>query len=586
MRLTRNAGWLLFGVILAVPLRSQNVSTVAGNTTWNLTITVRLDAAGNMYVPDYFNDVVYKVDSSGNPVIVAGTYQQGGFAGDGGLATNAKLTNPGGAVPAADGTLYITEYGGNRIRKVAPNGIITTFAGNGNPGFSGDGGPAGSAVLRNPWDILIDAAGNILFIDYNNARVRKITPAGTISTVAGFGTRAYSGDGSSALQAGMDPTALGLGTNGSYYIVDNGSSYNSNGRVRMVSASGTITTVAGNGSLTYSGDGGQATAAGLAGASGVALDAGGNLYISEYSGQRIRKVSPGGIITTYAGTGAYGSSGDNGPALKATFGNPRGLTIDSGNNLYVADGNNHRIRKISAAPSIETNGLVNGASFISGGIVPGEIATLFGTNLTFATGINLAGSLPLATQLLNVQVLVNGIPAPIFAVDNVNGLQQINFQVPYGVAAQGSTATVQVMDNGSAGNTITVPVIAAQPGMFTYSVGPTTFGAILHADFSLANTNHPAAAGETVQIFCTGLGAVSPTPTDGVAAAGADETVATATVTIGGAAATVGYAGLAPGFVGLYQVNALVPAGLATGNQPVIITISGAQSAIALLPVQ
>src|ERR1019366_3649278 len=190
------------------------------------------------------------------------------------------------------------------------------------------------------------------------------------------------------------------------------------------------------------------------------------------------------------------------------------------------------------------------------------------------------------TQLLNVQVLVNGTAAPIFAVDNVNGQEQINFQVPYEVAGMGSTATVQVVDNGSAGNTITVPVVAAQPGMFTYTVGTTTYGAILHADYTLANTNSPATAGETVQIFCTGLGAVTPTPTDGVAAAGASTTVATATVTIGGASAAVAYAGLAPGFVGLYQVNAQVPSGLSTGNQPVIITISGKQSSIVLLPVQ
>ena len=170
------------------------------------------------------------------------------------------------------------------------------------------------------------------------------------------------------------------------------------------------------------------------------------------------------------------------------------------------------------APAITVNGLVNAASFASGGIVPGEIATIFGANLTTGTGINLSPALPLATQLLNVQVLVNGTAAPLFAVDNANGQQQINFQVPYEVAAQGSTATVQVMDNGLPGNTITVPVIAAQPGIFTYTVGSITYGAILHANFQLANTGSPAVAGETVQIFCTGLGAVSPTPADGAAA--------------------------------------------------------------------
>jgi uncharacterized protein (TIGR03437 family) len=240
---------------------------------------------------------------------------------------------------------------------------------------------------------------------------------------------------------------------------------------------------------------------------------------------------------------------------------------------------------VTTVPSIANNGVVNGASFVTGGVVPGEIATIFGTNLTTATGINLASALPLATQLLNVQVLVNGTAAPIFAVDNVNGQQQINFQVPYEVAVK-STATLQVVNNGSSGNAIAVPVIAAQPGIFTYAAGSTTYGAILHADYQLANTSNPAIAGETVQIFCTGLGAVTPTPADGAAAAGASMTVATATVTIGGIAAAVAYAGLAPGYVGLYQINAQVPTGLSSGNQPVVITIRGAQSTIAMLPVQ
>jgi uncharacterized protein (TIGR03437 family) len=187
---------------------------------------------------------------------------------------------------------------------------------------------------------------------------------------------------------------------------------------------------------------------------------------------------------------------------------------------------------------------------------------------------------------LNVQVLVNGTAAPIFAVDNVNGLQQINFQVPTGVA-NGPTATVQVVDNGAAGNTLTVPVIAAQPGIFTYNVGGSNFGAILHPNSpQLADTGHPASAGETVVIFCTGLGAVAPAPLDGSPAPGAAQTLVPATVTIGGAPAPVAYAGLAPGFVGLYQINAQVPSGLPPGNQAVVITMNGIQSSIALLPVK
>ena len=220
MRLTSSIICLSLGLYLALPVGAQNITTVAGNTTWNVTTSVRLDAAGNLYAPDYYNHVVYKVDSNGNTTIVAGTYGKGGFAGDGALATSALLDTPTNAVPAPDGTLYIVDSTASRIRKVAPNGIITTYAGTGTAGFKGDGGPAGSAEIRTPGDILIDASGNILFSDAGNARVRKITPAGIISTVAGFGTATYSGDGFSALQAGISPNALGLGTGGSFYIVD------------------------------------------------------------------------------------------------------------------------------------------------------------------------------------------------------------------------------------------------------------------------------------------------------------------------------------------------------------------------------
>ncbi len=575
-------------LISALPLWSQNISTVAGNTTWNGPFSVRLDASGNLYVPDFNNHVVYKVDSTGAQTIVAGTYQKPGFTGDGNLATAAQLNNPSGVVPAPDGTLYICDFSNNRIRKVSPNGIITTIAGSANGGFSGDGMAASAAQIRNPADIVLDASGNILFSDYTNNRIRKITPAGIISTVAGFGTPGYSGDGGSALQAGMQPYSIALGPNGSIYFTDcgmpviGGRSY----RVRMVAANGIVSTVAGNATFVDSGDGGPATAAGLSFPDGVAVDSAGNVYIALNASNRIRKVSPDGTITPYAGNGNRGFSGDGGPAAQAMLYAPRGLAVDSANNLYVADTANNRIRRISSAPAILSNGLVNGASFVAGGLVPGEIATIFGTNLTTALGINLAGALPLATQLQNVQVLVNGTAAPIFAVDNVNGLQQVNFQVPYGVAGRGSTATLQVVNSGSAGNTITVPVIMAQPGIFTYTVGSTTYGAILHANYQLANTSNPAAAGETVQIFCTGLGAVSPTPADGEGASGSSMTVATTTVTIGGVQAAVSYSGLAPGFVGEYQINAQVPSGLPTGNQPVVVSVGGTQSSIALLPVQ
>jgi adhesin/invasin len=234
------------------------------------------------------------------------------------------------------------------------------------------------------------------------------------------------------------------------------------------------------------------------------------------------------------------------------------------------------------APAIMA--VVNGASFVGGGIVPGEIATVFGNKLTSSSGINLTSSLPLPTEFLNVSVIVNDPPAPLFAVDNVNGQQQINFQVPWEVAGH-ANATIAVLNNGTTGASNSVPVLAAQPGIFYYSVGADKFGAILHANYHLADTGHPATAGETVLIYCTGLGLVSSPPADGAAGNG-QPTMVTPMVTLGGKNAMVSFSGLAPGFVGLYQINAVIPAGLKTGNQPVVITIEGSSSNTALLPVK
>ncbi len=233
-------------------------------------------------------------------------------------------------------------------------------------------------------------------------------------------------------------------------------------------------------------------------------------------------------------------------------------------------------------PSVKA--VVNGASFAGGGVVPGEIATLFGNNITSSTGINLSSSLPLPTEFLKVSVTVNSPSVPLFAVDNFNGQQQINFQVPWEVAS-GPMANIAVTNDGTTSASIAVPVLAAQPGIFYYTVGGDTFGAILHADFQLANTADPAKAQEIVLIYCTGLGAVSSPPADGAAGNG-EGTMELPTVTIGGAKAIVSFSGLAPGFVGLYQINAEVPSGLTTGNQQVVVTLAGASSNSVLLPVQ
>lgn len=579
--------WFLAGLAFALPLQSQIVTTVGGNSTWGRVFHTSMDAAGNIYAADFDKNMVYKIAPTGTAVVVAGT-GTAGFSGDGGQATSATLRNPGDTAVAPDGTLYISDNNNHCIRKVAPNGTISTFAGTcTKPGFSGDGKAASAALLYQPFTLVLDSKGNLTFVDYVNRRIRRVTTDGNINTIAGSGSapEANEADGSLAPSTDMQPGYIALAADGTLYYTDDGNPNVGYPRVRKINpTTNMVFTVAGSGTRGFTGDGGLATKAQLDSASGVAVNAAGDVYMSDWNRPLIRKVSSDGTISTYAGTGSAGYSGDGGAALKAQFNGPSGLTSDAQNNLYLADTANARIRKISSVPTIVMTGVVNGASFVNGALVPGEIATAFGTNLTFSSGINLAGSLPLATNLLNVQVMVNGTAAPIFAVDNVNGQQQINFQVPYEIAGL-SSATVQVIDNGAAGNIVTIPVLSAQPGIFTYTVANTTYGAILHASYALANTSSPATAGETVLIYCTGLGVVSPQPDDGAAAAGSSETSAAPTVTIGGVSASIAYSGLAPGYVGLYQINAVVPSGLTSGNQPVIITANGTPSSIALLPV-
>jgi uncharacterized protein (TIGR03437 family) len=234
-------------------------------------------------------------------------------------------------------------------------------------------------------------------------------------------------------------------------------------------------------------------------------------------------------------------------------------------------------------PNPKISAVTNGASFAAGSLVPGEIATAFGTSLTTGTGINLSSTLPLPGSLLGSSVLVNGCPAtPVFAVDNVSGQQQINFQAPWEITGQ-QVVAVQVVNNGGISPPVEVPVLPAQPGIINYSSGGNTYGAILHANYTLADSAHPVTAGETVLIYCTALGSVSTPQVDGTAANG-ESTVALPTVTIGGAAAMVTFSGLAPGFVGLNQVNVVVPSGLGSGNQPVVLTLGSVASNSVLLP--
>jgi sugar lactone lactonase YvrE len=269
-----------------------------------------------------------------------------GFSGDGGQATSAELFGPSGIALDSGGNIYFIDYAGARVRKITLAGVISTVAGNGIDRFSGDGGQATNASLYAAGCIATDSSGNLYIGGVD--RVRKVTPAGIISTVAGNGIVGFSGDGGQATSASLNyPSGLAVDTSGNLYIADH---YNS--RVRKVTPAGVISTFAGNGTNGHAGDGGQAALASVSGPLGLAFDSNGNLYVSH--DYYVRKVTPLGVISTVAGGANGGFSGDGGPASSAGLQSPSGIAFDSYNNLYIVDGDNHRIRMVNAAGVIST----------------------------------------------------------------------------------------------------------------------------------------------------------------------------------------------------------------------------------------
>ncbi len=310
---------------------------------------VALDGAGNLYIADFGNNRIRTVAARGMITTVAGTGTEG-YSGEYGPATSAHLYSPQGVALDSAGNLYIADSGNNRVRKVNAGGTITTVAGNGSPGYWGDGGPATSAFVSGPLGVAVDSAGN-LFIADGSSRIRKVDASGNITTVAGTGTEGYSGDNGPATNAELNyPSAVAVDGAGNLYIADTW-----NNRVRKVAPDRTISTVAGNGTCCYSGDNGPATNAQLDGPDGVAVDGAGNLYIADSNNNRIRKVTLDGTITTVAGNGTRGYNWDNIAATNAELSlfisTPTGVAVDSAGNLYIADNFNWRIRKVDVTTS-------------------------------------------------------------------------------------------------------------------------------------------------------------------------------------------------------------------------------------------
>ncbi len=273
-----------------------------------------------------------------------------GYSGDGGIAALAVLNAPQGTVSDHSGNLFFADANNNCVRKISITGIITTVAGNGTAGYSGDGGPATDAQLFIPLSVAIDTSGNIFIVENKNHCIRKVDAMGMISTIAGNGTSGFSGDGGPASDALLHrPTGIAADKLGNIYFNDAG-----NARMRKIDDVGIITTIAGTGIIGYSGDGGQATAATLRGPYGICFDGTGNIYFADGGNNVVRKIETTGLISTIAGNGVYSFGGDDSAATSARFANPQHIAIDNSGNLYIADYGNNRIRKVDGAGVITT----------------------------------------------------------------------------------------------------------------------------------------------------------------------------------------------------------------------------------------
>ncbi|MEE1751155.1 NHL domain-containing protein [Streptomyces sp. SP18CS02] len=316
-----------------------------------------MDSTGTLYFSDRNNHRVRRITTDGKISTVAGT-GVAGYRGDNGPAASAQLNMPRGVAVDSTDTLYIADSENHRVRKVAADGTISTVAGTGAAGFSGDGGAATAARMNGPYAVAVDSTGILYVADFNNHRVRKITTDGKISTAAGTGTAGFSGDNGPAASAQLNkPIGLLSDNADNLYIAD---TYNH--RVRKITTDGKISTAAGTGTAGFSGDNGPAASARLNRPMGLALDSTGALYIADTANHRLRMVTADGKMHTVAGTGTAGFGGDGNAAASAQLNNLIGLTIDCADTLYIADILNHRIRKI---PSARMAGLPESGTVVS-----------------------------------------------------------------------------------------------------------------------------------------------------------------------------------------------------------------------------
>jgi sugar lactone lactonase YvrE len=408
------AGSGMITTVAGTGTAGYNGDGIAATTAAIRPYGIAVDASGNIYIADYTNGRVREVFAATGTIKTVAGIGTAGYSGDSGPATSAKLYYPTGVAVDATGNIYIADTRNYRVRMVAAGtGTITTLAGTGTNGYSGDNGPAASAEVISPSSLAVDTSGNVYIS--TGYRVREVVAgSGTITTVAGTGTVGLPGDNGAALNATLSaPTCVLPDGNGNVYVCD-ANEY----RVRKISmVTGTITTVAGNGTGGYSGDNGPATSAQILAINGLALDASGNLYLAG-GDNRVRKVAAGtGIITTVAGTGAAGYNGDNIAATSAELNYANGVAVDASGNLYIADELNNRVRMVSAATGMITTFAGTGSGVIyNGQNIPATSANIY---YPTSVAVDSSGNVYIADSS---NILIRKVAAGTGIITNVAGV--------------------------------------------------------------------------------------------------------------------------------------------------------------------
>ena len=529
-----------------------------------------LDSAGNLFIADSGTERVRQVTRDGAITTLAGTGVAARGAADGSPAGTVALNTPMGVAMDSSGDVLLADTYNHRVLLVTPARAIRAVAGTGTSGASPEGTPLLVAQLRGPRAVCVDRSGNLYgtlyIVDTSNHRVLRLSPGGTLQTAAGNGSPGNAGDEGAARLAQLDtPSACATDSAGNLFIADT-----ANHAIRKVNPAGVISTVAGAGIAGSSGDEGAATAARLASPRGVVADDMGDIFIADTGNHRIRQVTPDGVIHSIAGSGAPGFSGDGGPAAGALLNGPQGLFLDGAGDLYFADTGNNRIRRlvpdpVAPAPVIQPAAItvVNAISLSAGAVAPGEIAAIFGVGLGPDSG---------ATGALDAQGV---LPGTLDGVEvRFDGTPapvfyaqsgQVNVQVPYAVAGSDSVS-VEVRYQGKVAGAASVPVAPSAPAMLALAS---------NADGSPNAESAPAARSSWMTFYATGEGLTDGANLAGIPAqAPYPHPLLPIALTIAGVDAEILFAGSAPDMIGVLQIDARVPGGfVGPGEAAVALTV-------------